>query len=820
MDEVAALEAERGTSVPVAMANWPTVDPLEHPDEPLATEDLVGVDANHVLPTSAWPGGTFASFHAYPYYPDFQRYEKGLQDEEWGGQGRVRRLPDGAEGPLRRHMPLLVTEFGVPSSLGSAHYGTNGRDQGNHTEQDAMAMDADMMRMMQDKGIGAAFVFAWTDEWFKRTWNTEEHQDAERRQLWHDPLTNEQWFGLVATDSEPVADAAVELTPETGDYEYLYAWADASYVHLEVTMREALPDRLVVDADVAARSGRGRLPRQRGRRRGHRAPRRTPGARPDAAGHRVRPYHPDEAEDWHLYRLITNREFARGGTTTPAEYLDVGELVQGDWDPQSDDYDSLATWQVDEPGRTVRLRIPWSMLGLADPSSHLALGEGKPAERVTVDGIGFALDADGATEQLDFRWPDWNNTGYQERRRPGSTCSPTPTAISPPDPEVASFGRVSILDDAREGMNPDIRPQDDLFGHVNGRWLDTAEIPSDRSSWGPFVGLADIAEQQVHAIIEELAAAAPRRPGRHRRRQDRRALRVVHGHRTRSAAQGTRPIRPVLDALDGLRDVRDLAAFLGEVERVGGYGLFGSYVNTDARNSDRYLFHLVQGGLGLPDESYYREDQFAEIRGEVRRLPDPAARAGRRRRRRGRPRGRRTVLEMDTRLAAGHWERTETRDVQKTYNLSTAEELRDARPGLRLGRLRPQPRRLSEETIAEVVVGSRPTSSTSRRCSRSSTSRTGSAWLLTRVLRSAAPYLTDDFVEANFDFYGRTLNGTPELRARWKRGVALVEGAIGEAVGKQYVARHFPPASKALMDELVAQPAGGVPRTRSPTWTG
>ena len=330
MDEVAALEAERGTSVPVAMANWPTVDPLEHPDEPLAEEDLVGVDANHVLPTDAWPGGTFASFHAYPYYPDFQRYEEKLQDEEWDGDkdayaGYLMSLKD----HFADHMPLLITEFGVPASMGSAHDGTNGRDQGNHTEQDAMAMDADMMRMMQDKGIGAAFVFAWTDEWFKRTWNTEEHQDPERLQLWHDPLTNEQWFGLVATDSEPVVDAAVELTPETGDHEYLYAWADASYVHLEVTMREALPDKLVVAADV------------------------LPG--PDAADYRVsvdvaadtarldvrreldpmrldtemRPYHPDEAEAWHLYRLLTNREFVRGGTTTPAEYIDVGELVAG-----------------------------------------------------------------------------------------------------------------------------------------------------------------------------------------------------------------------------------------------------------------------------------------------------------------------------------------------------------------------------------------------------------------------------------------------------------------------------------------------------------
>jgi hypothetical protein len=424
MDEVATLEAERGTSVPVAMANWPTADPLEHPDEPLAREDLVGVDAAHVLPTDAWPGGTFASFHAYPYYPDFQRYEPGIQDEEWNGDkdpyaGYLMSLQDHFAGV----MPLVVSEFGVPSSLGSAHAGTNGRDQGGHSEQEAMAMNADMMRMMEDKGIAGAFVFAWTDEWFKRTWNTEEHQDAERRQLWHDPLTNEQWFGLVATDSDPVPDAAVEMMPETGDYEYLYTWADASYVHLDVKMREDLPARLVVDADVvpgpekadyrvtvdlAADGGAGsaRLDVRRA----------LDPVRLDTA---TRPYHPDAAEDWHLFRLITNREFTRDGVTTPAEFQDVGDLVEGDWDPNAKDFNSLATWRVDEGRRTVSLRIPWSMLGFADPSAHVALGEGVPAERVVVDGIHLDLDADGAAQTVDFRWDGWNSIGYRERQKAG-----------------------------------------------------------------------------------------------------------------------------------------------------------------------------------------------------------------------------------------------------------------------------------------------------------------------------------------------------------------------------------------------------------------
>jgi endothelin-converting enzyme/putative endopeptidase len=355
---------------------------------------------------------------------------------------------------------------------------------------------------------------------------------------------------------------------------------------------------------------------------------------------------------------------------------------------------------------------------------------------------------------------------------------------------------VSILDDARDGMNPDIRPQDDLFGHVNGRWLEEVEIPSDRSSWGPFVELADAAEEHVRVIIEELAAGEPRD-------EDARKIGALFASfmdTERIDKLGTRPLRPLVDAVAALRDVRDLAAFLGEFERIGGHGLFGSYVDTDDRQSDRYLFHITQGGLGLPDESYYRDDKFAEQRdayvayltrllglGRHENAPEAAA----------------TILAIDTQLAAGHWERAETRDVQKTYNLLTAAELKELCPAFdwdayvtNLGG--------NEQTIAEVCVRQPSYLAHLSTVLESVPLADWKAWLLAHVLRSAAPYLTDDFVETNFDFYGRTLNGTPELRARWKRGVALVEGALGEAVGKEYVARHFPPRSKELMDDLVA----------------
>ncbi len=420
MDELASYEAARGTSAPLAMANWPTGDPLKHPEEPLAYEDTISVDANHVLPTRAWPGGTFASFHLYPYYPDFQRYEPGIQHEQWNGRddpyaGYVAELRDHYAGV----MPLLVTEFGVPASLGSAHVGNLGRDQGAHPEDEAMEMDADMMRMLAAKGVGGAFVFVWEDEWFKRTWNTTEHQDPERRQLWHDPLTNEQWFGLVATDPDPIVDAAAEVNPTEGPFEYVYVWADASWVHLEVTTRDGLPDRLDIAADVVP--GRARDDYRIG-----------VDLQADAAHLDVRkeldpirldtdevPYRPDEAEPWHRFMLLTNRSFTVDGVDHPAEFQDVGDLRRGTWDPQDDDYDSMSTWQVDEEHRTVRLRVPWSMLGMADPSSREALGPGKPARHVEIDKIGFDFAVDGATQHLDFRWPTWNFATYQQREKDG-----------------------------------------------------------------------------------------------------------------------------------------------------------------------------------------------------------------------------------------------------------------------------------------------------------------------------------------------------------------------------------------------------------------
>ena len=169
-------------------------------------------------------------------------------------------------------------------------------------------------------------------------------------------------------------------------------------------------------------------------------------------------------------------------------------------------------------------------------------------------------------------------------------------------------------------MNPDIRPQDDLFGHVNGTWLETTEIPQDRSSWGPFVELAEGVEANVREIIEACAR------GEGDSDEERKIGEVYTSFmdEERIESLGAEPLTPLFDEIAAITGKDQLAAFIGGYERRAGGGLFGVYVDIDSRNSERYLMNLTQGGLGLPDESYYRDDKFAEIRekyvGYVQRL--------------------------------------------------------------------------------------------------------------------------------------------------------------------------------------------------------
>jgi len=344
-------------------------------------------------------------------------------------------------------------------------------------------------------------------------------------------------------------------------------------------------------------------------------------------------------------------------------------------------------------------------------------------------------------------------------------------------------------------IDPAIRPQDDLFGHVNGRWLATHEIPPDRAQDGAFRALRDRAEADVRAIVEQAGRMSGAEPGTD-------AARIADLYTSFMdvdwiEALGIEPLRPLLDEIAAATTRAELAAVLGRRQREGLVALFGAFVSTDAKDATRYLVHLSQSGLGLPDESYYREEQHAQIRAEyvahLRRLAELV----------GLPRTHaETVLELETALAAASWDRVTNRDAHKTYTLMALDELRahapefDWAPWLdALG---------ASGAVDEVVVRQPSFVADAARLWAQRPLEQWQAWLAMRTASACADHLPAAVVQEDFGFYGRTLSGTPELRERWKRGVAVVEGAVGEAVGQLYVGRHFPAAAKERMVTLVA----------------
>jgi putative endopeptidase len=346
-----------------------------------------------------------------------------------------------------------------------------------------------------------------------------------------------------------------------------------------------------------------------------------------------------------------------------------------------------------------------------------------------------------------------------------------------------------------------IRPQDDFFAWVNGSWIATAEIPEDRSVWGSFEILREQAEANVRVIIEEAAASG-----------------APHGSETakigdlygsfiaeeRVQALGVTPLEPVFARVDAVADTDAFARLLGELVREGVGGLIGTRTAIDRGNPDRYALHLFQGGLGLPDEAYYRLPDYQDVRDKyvasmvgLMRLAGASDAADASAAREIADR----VMELETRIAAAHWERSATRDAVKTYNLTPAGKLRDTFPAADawfhgMG--------VASDSWAEVVVSQPDVVEAVSAALHDVDLATWKQWLTWRVVVSYAPYLSGDVVDEHFAFYGQVLTGAPSLKARWKRGVGLVERGLGEAVGKLYVERHYPDSAAEQMNELVA----------------
>ena len=359
-----------------------------------------------------------------------------------------------------------------------------------------------------------------------------------------------------------------------------------------------------------------------------------------------------------------------------------------------------------------------------------------------------------------------------------------------------SVGRVLTSGIELDERDPSVHPGDDLYRHMNGLWLERSEIPADKSRYGAFTVLSEEAEKAVRDIIED-ATTAPE--GSEARKVG--DLFSSFMDEARIEDVGVAPVLALLaeQAAAAKAGRESLLDALGRSERVGVEGLWKLFIDNDPGNPERYVMFVEQGGISLPDESYYRKDDYSDIRAafvaHVARMfdlvgvDDADARAAR-------------VMDIETQIAAAHWDNVATRDAEATYNLWDRSAMATSLGALSFSAWC-EATGIPETAVGEVVVRQPSFVQALEGIWTQASIETLRDWLAWRTITSFAPYMPQAIVQAHFDFFGTTLSGTPELRARWKRGVSFVEGVMGEAVGKLYVEAHFPAEAKEQMDELV-----------------
>ena len=342
-----------------------------------------------------------------------------------------------------------------------------------------------------------------------------------------------------------------------------------------------------------------------------------------------------------------------------------------------------------------------------------------------------------------------------------------------------------------------VRPQDDFYRFVNGGWLKNTTIPADRAGFGSFAALAEQSENNLRAILEAAAAAPNRAAG-----SDQQKLGDLYASFMDSARVeqlGVQPVQADLAYIRGLSQA-DFPVAFARLRKLGVAGPFAMGVGQDAKQSDRYAVSMNQGGLALPDRDYYLQqgERFAATRQAYVRYAETLLRlAGE-----SDPTGKaQRVLALETEIARRQWDRTRNRDRNATYNKMTVAELERLAP--RMG-LAAYMREAGLGAATEVIVRQPSYIAGLDSVMAAAPAEDVKAYLAVRLLDQVSPYLSSPFVAANFEFRGRTLQGLQVMRPRWKRGIQTTEGALGELLGKEYVARHFRPESKARMEQLVA----------------
>ncbi len=357
-------------------------------------------------------------------------------------------------------------------------------------------------------------------------------------------------------------------------------------------------------------------------------------------------------------------------------------------------------------------------------------------------------------------------------------------------PELGDFG-VDLT-----AMDTTVKPGDDFYRYVNGHWLDTFEIPPDRTRYGSFTVLADRSEKQVRSIIEE-AAAKQAAPGTIEQKIG--DLFASYMDTGAIESKGLTPLKEDFDRINAASSHDDIAVLMSAPDMAAG-GVFGGFVNVDSKQPDAYAFYLGHSGLGLPDRDYYLKDdqRFKDIREayvkhmakmfELADIDHPMDRAV-------------AVMAIETKLASDMWDRVKRRNRDLTYNKMSIAELAAFAPDF------PWETAIKSMglngKIDSVIVREKDAFPKIAADFAKVPVEDWKSYLLIHTLNSYASQLPKVYDDENFAFYGTILRGQPKQRDRWKRGVRLVNGALGEAVGQIYVKKYFPPESKAKMVALV-----------------
>ena len=454
MDHLAAESTAHGTSVPAGFVNWPVTDPLPHPDSPDPGMRMVDIDANNIQQTDAWPGGYFASYHAYPYYPDFYHFEAGLADFEYNGRidpyaGYLTALRD-----HHADIPVLITEFGVPAGMGLARQDPLGRHQGNLSEQDQMRINAEMLAMIHDLDLAGGFVFEWIDEWFKLTWNTLDYElPPERRQMWFNTWTNESNFGVIAADpgdqtrvvidgdgSDWVANGSEVIWSGGGVVREVRATHDEGFLYLNIEFGDGVAldtDAVTIGIDIL--DGPAGEHRRGPRAAAEYAAVLGPGTegrmevRSDIDPFLVQfgfvhdffEVSEDDVfgdDQWNIQRLLVRRPLVipTTGEMHGVQSYEVGRLLHGTTDPNDTAFDSRSVWSA--TGDSVEIRLPHMSIGFSDPSSlqaYVVDAEGVVTHE-TVDRVGISVAVGDEVVFTDgYTWEPWTTVGWQDRAKAG-----------------------------------------------------------------------------------------------------------------------------------------------------------------------------------------------------------------------------------------------------------------------------------------------------------------------------------------------------------------------------------------------------------------